>query len=484
MTCRICESKTTNIAVPRCKNGPCQACIDVANIENEINQAVATLRRLLDKRCNLRSEQNRVHDTFVHRLPVELKNKIFELLLPSRNEWGAIGAGRSVIMPLYLTSICRAWRDIAWSNPLLWSTIQIGIGKKGSKSDPSRSNFIQEWILRSRTMPLTLHIVVHETKGFEEELKSIIDAISQCSNRWCSLFLDIPGTSNELSAFQHNNFQCHLLKRLQIISRKNWGKEPLPFLNLEVNPEKIEVHGISFRSLQISWNHLSSATVEDFTLEEITQLFQHALQMTFCRIWSPRTGSRDFSMPLITHQRLKSFGLYCKKHASAGVTLLRSLTLPRLKHFKTDEMALLTPGVALVQGPSRSLTCTWKILDDINSDDLQRFPGVTDLVLVFPVIQANVKKLLKHLPDLCHITINVASFIYLWHDTIMPVLLDRNRPDPDVANKGRPLNIFVRDNDWYSKPGLRSLTPGILKDLKSLKLCIVSRENDLMIPGN
>jgi hypothetical protein len=349
-------------------------------------------------------------------------------------------------MPLYLASICRAWRDIAWSNPLLWSTIQIGIGKKGSKSDPSRSNFVQEWVLRSRTMPLTLHVVVHKTKGFEEELKSIIDAISQCSNRWYSLFLDIPGPSNELSVFQHNNFQCHLLKRFKIISRNNWGKEPLSFLNLEVNPEKIEVHGISFQSLQISWNHLSSATVKDFTLEEITQLFQHALQMTYCRIWSPRTGSRDFSMPPITHQMLKSFGLYCQKHASEGVTLLRSLTLPRLQDFKTDEISLLTPTSPLAPVSSRWITL--KILSTVNLDGLQPLPRVTDLVLEFPADQAEVKKLLKHLPDLRRITIQVDSFVYLWHSGMMPVLLHREWPDPDhdVANLDELFHQHLTDN--------------------------------------
>jgi len=475
MTCWLCESEITKIAIPRCKDGPCQACIDVANIDKEINQAMAILRRLLVKRCDLRSEQNRVHDNLVHRLPVELKNNIFERLLPSRNEWGAIQVRSRAIMPLYLASICRAWRDIVWSNPLLWSTIHIGIGKKRSRSDAqSRSHFVQEWILRSQAMPLTLHIVVHEIKGFEEELKSIIDAISQCSNRWYSLFLDIPGPSEVLSAFQHNNFQCHLLNRLQIKSKEDWGKEPLPFLNLDVNPKKIEVHGISFQSLQISWNHLSSATVENFTLEEITQLFQHALQMTYCRIFSPRSGSRDFSMPPITHRSLISFGLYCRFHKSDGVTLLRSLTLPRLQQFKTDEMTLLTPTfpLAQLQGSSRPLTwITLKILGFVNSNDFQPLPGVTDLVLAFPVSSTEYKKLLleKNLPDLRRITFEVFCFIHLWHSGIMP-MLDHNRLHPDVANKGRHLNFFIA-----GKPS--TLTSRILDEIKSLGLCIRSRED-------
>jgi hypothetical protein len=63
-------------------------------------------------------------------------------------------------MPLYLTSVCRDWRDIAWSNPLLWSTIHIRIGGQVSLAS-DRINFVREWIVRSQTMPLTLHLDIH-----------------------------------------------------------------------------------------------------------------------------------------------------------------------------------------------------------------------------------------------------------------------------------------------------------------------------------
>jgi hypothetical protein len=111
-------------------------------VDAEINRTVATLQRLLTKRCDLRSEQNRAHDT-THRLPLELKSRIFELVLPTRDEWGNIvrvGGPRGK-MPPYLTSVCKSWRDIAWSNPSLWSTIPIVLGAP-STSDPSWVDFV------------------------------------------------------------------------------------------------------------------------------------------------------------------------------------------------------------------------------------------------------------------------------------------------------------------------------------------------------
>ena len=112
----------TDAKSPMCKDRPpCQICIAVTEVDEEINQAVAVLRRLMVKRRDLRSEHNRVHGTLIHRLPVELRSQIFELLLPSRNEWGEIPLEERTTMPLFLTSIsvCKGWRDIALENPFL-----------------------------------------------------------------------------------------------------------------------------------------------------------------------------------------------------------------------------------------------------------------------------------------------------------------------------------------------------------------------------
>jgi hypothetical protein len=102
--------------------------VQVAEVDEEINQAVAALHHLLKKRSDLRSEQNRIHGTLFHRLPTELSNYIFELFLPLRTEWGEIRSPlneATVMSPSYLASICRNWRETAWSNRSLWSSIQL-----------------------------------------------------------------------------------------------------------------------------------------------------------------------------------------------------------------------------------------------------------------------------------------------------------------------------------------------------------------------
>src|SRR5260221_303938 len=145
MICWLCGFETARLgtdATPMCKNGPCKICCAVKEVEEEINQAVATLRRLLAKRCDLRSEHNHIHGSLMNRLPVELKNHIFELLLPSRDEWGKIPRTWTV-MPSFLAtiSVCRGWRNVALSNPFLWSSMHIVFGF----GTPNLSNRINDW---------------------------------------------------------------------------------------------------------------------------------------------------------------------------------------------------------------------------------------------------------------------------------------------------------------------------------------------------
>jgi hypothetical protein len=51
----------------------------------------------------------------------------------------------------------------------------------------------------------------------------------------------------------------------------------MPLFHPIMSPETIEITGIAPQSLQISWNHLTSANIVDVDFEGIAQLFQHAL---------------------------------------------------------------------------------------------------------------------------------------------------------------------------------------------------------------
>jgi hypothetical protein len=254
-----------------------------------------------------------------------------------------------------------------------------------------------------------------------------------------------------------------------------------------MNPEKIEIYGLSFQSLQISWNHLTSAKINGWDLEGIAQLLQHASQMTHCHISQLRRGAPNFAMPPIIHQRLQS--LQCDKYRRDDdlvTILLSSLTLPCLRTIRTD----LTPAANIPALVHRSSCPLSRIAFYENrwSEFLSRpLPGVTDLVLkpgmhyVDDVAsnRALLKKILLegYFPDLRQLTLQ--SYLF-------PVLVDVVLPD--VLNKLTLRKIFVRGADesnrkWHEK--LKVFQSSISwpeDDLVMILLGVVSSVEDMLPP--
>jgi len=452
MPCLLCGFKTTDAKAPICKNGPCEICSALTKVDEEINQAVASLERSLSKHYDILSRHNCLQG-LIQKLPIELKNRIFELLMPF-DEWGEIN-GIGMHSFLSTISLCKGWRDIALSNPFLWSKIHIDL-----QTSYDTTSQINDWTLRSRDLPLTLHIRVDNDTIDPER---VLDALSHCSNRLQSLSLDITFSNSSsddvpLGGLQHNKFQYHRLTQLQVVtSRLPQLDQPLSLLNSTASPEKVFLEGVSFRSLQISWNRLISATVFDFYLEDITQLFRHASQMTFCQIFNLMSGPHSFSMPTIIHHKLKilSFPLSI---VGLAPDLLGSLTLPCLQEVEISKNThLITQLPALVRRSSCPLTrLTLYQYHELPFGDLEPLPGVTDLVVKFWKSEGAmmVKLLLEgYFPDLCHLTLQLQPFGVLWDDGLIPLLLDLKRPQPDGRNEGRFLKFTVVDQDRISEIG-------------------------------
>jgi len=478
MTCCLCTFETskldTNLAAV-CNKGPCQICRAVTDVEEEINQVVATLQRLIAKRRYLLSEHNRVHDTLINSLPAELKNYIFELLLPSRDEWGEIPATGTNEMSTFLASIsiCKGWRNIALSNPFLWTSMHI------SPRTP-----ILSWIPLSGTLPLTLHIQGTDHDQ-EWSRKVLTHLMSHYSDRLQSLSLGSPVPVT--SGAQHDNFQYHRLKRLRIMIPSGLDdvefNKPLSFLNPTASPEMIEIESVSIRCLQISWNRLTSATVEDLDLEDLTQLFQHASQMTHCEILLLRRSPDidNYSMPPIIHHGLKTLLCSAQEWELAPI-LLGSLTLPCLQKLIIDETVLLTLLPALVHRSSCPLTKLtlshdFRCGDELSLDKFQPLTGVTDLVVGdMEKEPAVIQGLLLngYFPDLRHLTLRFQPFMELWDIGFISLLLDLKRPRPGEPNEGKLHKFLVVDEDsvprfhlmWNSDVGkeLKALNIGLRKD--------------------
>ena len=115
----------------------------------------------------------------IHRLPLELLEHIFHLLLEiesdeqnSRQPWQGAWQGE---FPLNLTQVCSQWESLVLSarNRRLWSTVQI------DPADPDWLERLNLYLFLSRDQGLAIHIT--------EMTQSIVDALTGHHRRICSL---------------------------------------------------------------------------------------------------------------------------------------------------------------------------------------------------------------------------------------------------------------------------------------------------------
>ncbi|KAK1221267.1 hypothetical protein PQX77_015927 [Marasmius sp. AFHP31] len=99
------------------------------------------------------------------RFPADIWGEIFAHCLPTNNLNVAVCTDKEA--PLLLTTICRAWREIALNTPRLWSSVHISVSDTppSMKSDqlfPEREEAylqgIKLWLDRSGSRPLALSI--------------------------------------------------------------------------------------------------------------------------------------------------------------------------------------------------------------------------------------------------------------------------------------------------------------------------------------
>lgn len=132
----------------------------------------------------------------IHRMPVELLCKIFQLYLDDPIEVRR-GPTTSTVTstitsnssPVILGHVCGYWRNVALFTPTLWSTIAI------SKPKLSQLPLIRLWIHRASTCPLSLCIFQYRNSDITERTATdqILSLFISVSYQWESINFRLMG---------------------------------------------------------------------------------------------------------------------------------------------------------------------------------------------------------------------------------------------------------------------------------------------------
>ncbi|KAJ7659292.1 hypothetical protein DFH06DRAFT_439152 [Mycena polygramma] len=285
-------------------------------------------------------------------LPNEIMSEIFMHLLPQYPLCPPLTGNLS---PHLLLRVCRKWRDIALSTPILWRAILVE--KTIPDCDPLRRRMtdnkmsvargqasrVKSWLDRSGRLPLSIQIVEYE---FLEE--DILRAIVPHHARWEYVSLH----NIRLNQLLPVEGPMSLLRQLEIRAPGNISTTmafpAMPQLRTAT------LWNFYYSPALLPWSQLTSLTLIGKHPHECVSVLSHASNLRYCELamfggdWQPPTQP-DISLPhleslvLVPWSKIKHFPdryLLCFL-----VPALRRLQVPELG-LGSDPIATLTSFIS------------------------------------------------------------------------------------------------------------------------------------------
>ena len=360
---------------------PCTSCLELETFDREA-QAI-----LEEDRRKILAEINQCHDPFIQRLPVELASQIFAFCIPPQDHeadprrisllWSN---SRDRIKPfnIVLGAICRAWRQVAWSTPDLWSTLPIALHRGKNKE------LILEWLGRSGQTPLDVFLVLDPIAASvpltdTDIWKPLIDIANGCSSRWRTF--SVYGAGLVLAYITGDGQGTCILECLKIrgaYDRSDSSRFSLT--NAIPMPSQLVSSTMPLRSIDIDWSNLITIEIGELYVNEFLVLLRWAPRLTRCTLNSLEDGSDEHLPPPTPthHHTLQELDIRMLDVRQTAEQLLNLLILPSLSSLFHDSKFNSLENVAALLDRSASRLTTFS---DLNGD-------FHDLLVLAPHLQA------------------------------------------------------------------------------------------------
>lgn len=312
----------------------CEPCTELMTLESEIRNTANYLQILLGKHQNMKMRMNREHSRIIHHLPPEIMGNIFVHCIPEDIYDDLKKAdSRDIFMPFKLGSVSRVWRRIAWSTPQLWTHLAL-FGRPMKKL--LGSNFVQEWIERSKILPLSIYIGGMDCIGFDKsdggpptQYRPLLQALAGCSDRWSNINIEL-----------RDNFLLYLSQRVTATTdlralrlRTNPFEDAAEvsvfFQNMVLRPRKVSMWNIYPEEVNVEWSCVTHVELEDLHVEGCLELMRNAPLLESCRFPNVRGNDHPLQQPCppVVMERLQHLDFESSRHCHI---FFASLVLPSL----------------------------------------------------------------------------------------------------------------------------------------------------------
>ena len=157
----------------------------VASLEEEIALIETKMAQLAQRRVFLRRKINGLSP--MTKIPSDILIEIFQIACkPVYNSYKVW----QVATPLFIGSICRLWRDVAWSTPSLWSTIFLHVSRT---HHDTQIQLLGDWLLNARSTPLCIKLTTeNEHESVIYALEAIMRILVTRSDYWLTFDSQLP----------------------------------------------------------------------------------------------------------------------------------------------------------------------------------------------------------------------------------------------------------------------------------------------------
>ncbi|PPQ96199.1 hypothetical protein CVT26_005510 [Gymnopilus dilepis] len=334
---------------------PCDACTKLGLLDVRILEAQGLLDELVRQREEVvMREVNARHDPFVRDLPPEIVSYIFELFAKEEHHH-----------ELFLGSICKSWRRIAWSTPKLWTTVSIDIEEDTRKED---LEFLTHYVRRSGSLPLSIALSADTPSRDLSLYFPFIEIVNQCSHRWKCLELELPFPLIELFRYRNEpplgapNLEALLLKATNNPSRIGFKPPSFSLGPVRPTPTRLDFN-FTPGKIDVDWARLTSVSATDISMDEALDTLLRVSNIRECEL-EIETADQEVIWPtassLIRPMRFLSLTfLTCEEQEIYH--LLQSLALPCLEElvFRTWSEGIplpINPILSLLSRSSCSLS--------------------------------------------------------------------------------------------------------------------------------
>ena len=301
----------------------------MASLEGEIASIDTILAQIAQRRVFVRRRINGLSPTA--RIPSEILIEIFQIACQPVDKGYRV---RRAVTPLFIGSICRLWRDVAWSTPLLWNTILLHVSPDRKHHD-TQVQLLGDWLLNARSAPLSIKLIVEDEResvlcAFEAIMRILITR----SDYWLTFDSRLPPQCHNI--FKNINFPMLTSVSLQLSNTVSTSIIPDMFLTA---PKLVDVNLLNCHfPLMLPWEQVRRFRTGLSSITECLKVLRESPNLQECYFNGVYTPVDFISKTIIPHAQLqlKHLHVMLQRHGpwtlSDSMSLFDGMTLPSLSN--------------------------------------------------------------------------------------------------------------------------------------------------------